>query len=417
MEKINVAELLHNCPSGMELDCTMYDNLHFDKVDDYDKKIHCYIQYKDHRTHIMFGKDGTYNSEKASKCVIFPKGKTTWEGFVPPCQFKNGDIVTWKDRGSLIAFIYKERKNVAVVNYHFALYTGGIGALTDGEICLVESELVFATEYEKAKLFKAIRDNGYKWNPKTKTLENLFSYNIGKKVWVKSDKEHKYIHTIVGISRNSFGNLEYEVKEEKSGVVVHYPESLLIPIETKEPKFKVGDKIRHKDDKTVITITGIKDDYYFVHFYNIRRNDYQNEKISFKDQDKYELVSNKSIEPQFKVGDTITNGKTSITIGYIDNEYYYEISRNIAHRLFIKNQDDWELVPDKFDITTLKPFDKVLVRDFDNTPWEIEFFSRLLDEKHFKCFELSYMQCIPYEGNEHLLGKVDDCDKYFKTWE
>ena len=26
-------------------------------------------------------------------------------------------------------------------------------------------------------------------------------------------------------------------------------------------------------------------------------------------------------------------------------------------------------------------------------------------------------QCIPYEGNEHLLGKKDDCNKYFKTWE
>ena len=34
-----------------------------------------------------------------------------------------------------------------------------------------------------------------------------------------------------------------------------------------------------------------------------------------------------------------------------------------------------------------------------------------------KCSGLSYMQCIPYKGNEHLNGKKDDCDKYFKTWE
>ena len=26
-------------------------------------------------------------------------------------------------------------------------------------------------------------------------------------------------------------------------------------------------------------------------------------------------------------------------------------------------------------------------------------------------------QCIPYEGNQHLLGKTDDCDEYYKTWE
>lgn len=25
--------------------------------------------------------------------------------------------------------------------------------------------------------------------------------------------------------------------------------------------------------------------------------------------------------------------------------------------------------------------------------------------------------CQVYEGNEHLLGKTDDCDEYFKTWE
>lgn len=30
---------------------------------------------------------------------------------------------------------------------------------------------------------------------------------------------------------------------------------------------------------------------------------------------------------------------------------------------------------------------------------------------------LSYFQqCIPYEGNEHLLGTTDDCDDYYKTW-
>lgn len=25
-----------------------------------------------------------------------------------------------------------------------------------------------------------------------------------------------------------------------------------------------------------------------------------------------------------------------------------------------------------------------------------------------------YKQCIPYEGNEHLLGTTDGCDDYYK---
>ena len=98
-----------------------------------------------------------------------------------------------------------------------------------------------------------------------------------------------------------------------------------------------------------------------------------------------------------------------------EKENKYECG--VTFVLRFSEQDNWELAPDKFDITSLKPFDQVLVRDFDNTPWEIEFFSRLLDGKQFKCFELSYVQCIPYKGNEHLLGKKDDCNKYFKTWE
>ena len=32
-KKINIAELLKNCPKGMELDSTMWDNVVFDHVD------------------------------------------------------------------------------------------------------------------------------------------------------------------------------------------------------------------------------------------------------------------------------------------------------------------------------------------------------------------------------------------------
>lgn len=27
-----------------------------------------------------------------------------------------------------------------------------------------------------------------------------------------------------------------------------------------------------------------------------------------------------------------------------------------------------------------------------------------------------YKQCVPYEGNEHLLDTNNNCDEYFKTW-
>lgn len=52
----------------------------------------------------------------------------------------------------------------------------------------------------------------------------------------------------------------------------------------------------------------------------------------------------------------------------------------------------------------LKPFDKVLVRDFSKEKWSISFFS-FKEKDNYVCINhSSWYQCIPYEGNEHLLG-------------
>lgn len=79
---------------------------------------------------------------------------------------------------------------------------------------------------------------------------------------------------------------------------------------------------------------------------------------------------------------------------------------------------DYELVPNKFDINTLKPFDKVLVRGDVRQKWTHDFFGFMDKDKGypFVCVGHYVIQCIPFEGNEHLLGKTDDCDDYYKTW-
>ena len=76
MEKINVAELLKDCPSGMKLDCTLVENLYFDCIDD--SEIQCYTQDGSYRIPISFNEYGHFTCMVNSKCVIFPEGKTTW---------------------------------------------------------------------------------------------------------------------------------------------------------------------------------------------------------------------------------------------------------------------------------------------------------------------------------------------------
>lgn len=56
-----------------------------------------------------------------------------------------------------------------------------------------------------------------------------------------------------------------------------------------------------------------------------------------------------------------------------------------------------------------KPFDKVLVRDVDNEEWKADFFSRYYTDYryYYECVSGAYIQCIPYEGNEYLLGTTN----------
>ena len=57
----------------------------------------------------------------------------------------------------------------------------------------------------------------------------------------------------------------------------------------------------------------------------------------------------------------------------------------------------------------LKPFDKVLVRDFSKDKWSISFFSFKKKDLYVCINHCSWNQCIPYnEETSHLLGTTDD---------
>ena len=53
---------------------------------------------------------------------------------------------------------------------------------------------------------------------------------------------------------------------------------------------------------------------------------------------------------------------------------------------------------------TPKPFDKVLVRDSKASKWHANLFSHKNIDEPYYCVYASWNYCIPYEGNEHLLG-------------
>ena len=127
----------------------------------------------------------------------------------------------------------------------------------------------------------------------------------------------------------------------------------------------------------------------------------------------------KLIEPKFKAGDKIKENNerfpsTRTIDNYVEGIGYYTTTHDWVR---IEDQDNWELVPNKFNISTLQPFDKVMVRNDNSCVWKCNFYSHYSQYPyHYICVDTGYKQCIPYEGNEHLLGTNNDCDEYYKNW-
>lgn len=456
MKRIDISKLLRECPKGMELDCTVFENLTFEEIDEVNSRILCNIQGNNGKLGISFNKFGCYSELNQAKCVIFPKDKTTWEGFVPPCKFKDGDIVV----DDIFPFIYKNCDKTEMVKSYCGIDTKGNFWKASNRWTTLD-KITFATEEQKEKLFKAIKDNGYRWNPETKKLEKLTES--------KEDTNVEVVMSGIYFDREYYANeVELHLGDYKIEVRDGRTYAVFKNQETKIPKpiFKVGDKIKHKD--TVLTIINLQTNSYIV------EDEPDNFGIlMFSQQDKWELVNepkfkvgdkikNKSLdifnpleitavspriytftngsfhyietidkdyeliidEPKFKVGDRIRYPGDDFPIKIIDikdNQYHIECFCD-KHNVYkngiipVSQQDNYILIP-KFDITTLKPFDKVLVRDDNDYEWVNAFFGfydTVTTEKYpFVASAVRWAQCIPYLGNEHLLGTTNNCDEYF----
>ena len=73
----------------------------------------------------------------------------------------------------------------------------------------------------------------------------------------------------------------------------------------------------------------------------------------------------------------------------------------------------------KFNVNTLQPFDKVLVRDEADHKWCNALFAYMNNMNHpVLCVGTVYKTCIPYnEETKHLLGTNEDCPDYYKWWD
>ena len=92
-----------------------------------------------------------------------------------------------------------------------------------------------------------------------------------------------------------------------------------------------------------------------------------------------------------------------------------------------REQRDWSKFTapwykkDKFDPKTLKPFNRVLVRDYITDAWQCDIFSYLIDgDNVYKYSTIGSVVkcCIPYnDDTQHLVGTKDEAPEYYRYWE
>ena len=60
--------------------------------------------------------------------------------------------------------------------------------------------------------------------------------------------------------------------------------------------------------------------------------------------------------------------------------------------------------------SAFKPFDKVLVRDSESDKWRANLFGYIDKDEYYHCVYANWVYCIPYIGNESLLGTTKDVE-------
>ena len=91
-----------------------------------------------------------------------------------------------------------------------------------------------------------------------------------------------------------------------------------------------------------------------------------------------------------------------------------------------KEQRDWSKFTapwhkkERFDPKTLKPFDKVIVKNNLNE-WTSAIFSHISDYNYgfpCNCCDRVYRYCIPYnDDTKHLVGTTEEAPEYYRYWE
>lgn len=160
-----------------------------------------------------------------------------------------------------------------------------------------------------------------------------------------------------------------------------------LEVEKEQPEFKDGDILVAEEDNyydKVIFIAAIKDDIVSKALINIRYEDYEVNYTEYRFGRNRNLRLATDLEKKQLFSALTKEGK------YWDTE----------------KKQVMDLKEYQF-----KPFEKVLVRDSYEDKWRASFFSHIRESyAKYVTTGLVWKFCIPYKGNEHLLGTTNNIE-------
>ena len=156
----------------------------------------------------------------------------------------------------------------------------------------------------------------------------------------------------------------------------------------KQSEFKDGDILVAEEDNyydKVIFIAAIKDDIVSKALINVRYEDYE---VNYNE---YRFGRNRNLRLA-----TDSEKKQLFSALTKEGKYWDTEKKQVM-----------DLKEHQF-----KPFEKVLVRDSYEDKWRASFFSNIRESyAKYVTTGLVWKFCIPYEGNEHLLGTTNNVEK------
>lgn len=196
-ENLDLIEILKGCPKGVKFYSSTYGEVEFLRIESDDDINPITIKWtnKNGNSYIEYlTKEGTFRG--LGECTLFPdKNQRDWSKWQRP--FVDGDIIFTRAKEEFehtFISIFKEYRDDRCVIYvaicphddtfHYDEYKDNFVLCYNSQI--LEQRL--ATEDEKQKLFDAIKAHGYRWNAKTKTLENLIVPKFDPKTLKPFDK-------------------------------------------------------------------------------------------------------------------------------------------------------------------------------------------------------------------------------------